>query len=205
MCVQEKPNKSIKLQNLPLQPIRQVLKPPAQSLLLNSHIIQYKRNNIPIDPHTPLNRQIINQPHKLRHPNPQLADLQVRQTTLLGMRMAEIVPLPVPRRIDGTIACELQIAVDEVGSGLRFVGPEDGAVAVQEDGGDFAGVGEALWACVLEGQWEFGRHCEVDVPDDGEEGGGSRACWVDAEVGLEALAEGVEAGAEGSLGGGRVC
>jgi len=89
----------------------------------------------------------------------------------------------VPRGIDRAVAGELEGAVHEVGRGLGFGGPEDGAVAVQEDGGDVAGV-EVLLFCVrgLEGEAEFRRYREVDVPDDGEEGGGSQDSCVDVQV-----------------------
>ena len=95
------------------------------------------------------------------------------------MRGAQLHPFVVPRGIDRAVAGELEGAVHEVGRGLGFGGPEDGAVAVQEDGGDVAGV-EVLF-CVgdLEGEAELRRHCEVDVPDDGEEGGGSQESCVD--------------------------
>ena len=175
---------SINPQNLPLQPPRQLLKPPPQRLPPHLRIIQHKRNNIPIDARPPPDRQIIHQPHKLGHPDPQLADLQVRQTTLLRVRVAERGPLPVSRRIDGAVARELQGAIDQVRGGLGLVGPEDGAVAVQEDGGDFAGVEEALRAGVLQGEAVLWRHCEVDVPDYGEEGGGAGDAGGDAQVGF---------------------
>ena len=68
--------------------------------------------------------------------------------------------------------------------GLGLFGPEDGAVAVEENGRDLAGIEEALRAGVLEGEAVLWRHCEVDVPDDGEEGRGARDPGGDAQVGL---------------------
>jgi hypothetical protein len=86
-----------------------------------------------------------------------------------------------------------------VGSGLRLVGPEDGAVAVQEDAGDFAGVEEARYVGVLQREGVFWCHGEVDFPDHGEEGWGSQVSCGDAQVGFHAPAEVLEAGAEEDL------
>ena len=92
-----------------------------------------------------------------------------------------------------------------MGSGFGFVGPEHGAVAVQEHGGDFAGVEEARRVGVLEREGEFRRHGEVDAPDQGEERWGSQVSRVDTEVGFHAFAEAFEAGGDEDLGRGVSC
>ena len=84
--------------------------------------------------------------------------------------------------------------------GLRFVGPEHGAVAVQEHGGDFAGVEEARCVGVLEREGEFRRHGEVYAPDQGEERWGSQVPRVDTKVGFHAFAEALEASGDEDLG-----
>lgn len=76
----------------------------------------------------------------------------------------------MPFLLDRRVAGELERATREVRSGFGVGGPDDGAVAVQEDAGEFAGGDVA--ALVGVGDWEgaFWGDGEVEAVDEREEG-----------------------------------
>jgi len=86
--------------------------------------------------------------------------------------------------LDRRVARELQGAGCEVGGGFGFGWPDDGAVAVEEDAGEFAGGDVAVLLRVGDGEGAVWGDGEVEFVDEGEEGCEAAGAWVDIEVGF---------------------